>query len=67
MNKATSASRTAASVCWRIRPGKRIGVFILEAGGVHHPELEVEQLALALAPVAGHAGTVVDQRDALAD
>ena len=66
-NKAASASRTAASVCWRIRPGQRLRVFVLEAGGVDHPEFEPEQARLALAPVAGYARPVVDQRQALAD
>ncbi len=48
-------------------PGQRLGVFILEPRSVHHPKLEAQQLALAFAPVAGHAGAVVDQCDALAD
>ena len=47
--------------------GQRVRVLVLEAGGVDHPELEPEQLRLALAPVAGHARPVVDQRQALAD
>ena len=67
MNRATSASRTAASVCWRIRPGSAVRVLVLEPGGVDHPELEPEQARLALAAVAGHAGPVVDQRQPLAD
>ena len=66
-NKAASDSRTAASVCARMRPGRLCGVLVLEAGGVHHPEGQVEQLRLALAPVAGDARQVVDQRDAPAD
>ena len=48
-------------------PGQAGGVVILEPGGIHHPEFEPEQLALALAPVAGHAGAIIDQRQALAD
>ena len=47
--------------------GKRLRVLVLEARGVDHPELESEQVRLALAPVAGDAGAVVDQRQALAD
>ena len=47
--------------------GQRGGVDVLEAGGVHDAEFEPEQLPLALAAVARHAGAIVDQRDALAD
>ena len=66
MNSATSASRTAASVCWRIRPGQRLCILVLETGSIDHPEVEAEQLRLAFAPVAGDAGTVIDEREALA-
>ena len=47
--------------------GQARRVLVLEPGGVHHPEFQAEQLPFALAPVAGHAGPVVDQREALAD
>ena len=66
-NRAASASRTAAMVCARIRPGRVCGILVLVAGGVDHPEVEPEQARLALAPVAGHARPVVDQRQLLAD
>ena len=47
------------------RQGLRI--LVLETGGVDHAEVEAEQLRFALAAVAGDAGPVVDQRQALAD
>jgi hypothetical protein len=47
--------------------GQRIGVFILIARGIDDPEVEPEQVRLALAPVAGHAGAIVDQRQPPAD
>ena len=67
MNKAASASRTAASVCCAHPAGQRVRVLILEARGVDHPELEPEQVGFAFAPVARHSRPVVDQRQALAD
>ena len=48
-------------------PGERGGIDLLEPGGVHDPELEPEQVPLALAAVAGDPGAIVDQRHALAD
>ena len=47
--------------------GQAMRVLVLEARRVDHPEVEPEQLRLALAPVASHARPVVDQREALAD
>ena len=67
MNNAASASRTAASVCCAHPAGQGVRILVLEPGGVDHPEVEPEQVRLALAPVARHAGPVVDQREALAD
>ena len=32
-------------VCARIRPGRRLGILVLIAGGVDHPEFEAEQAA----------------------
>ena len=40
---------------------------VLVAGGVENAEGEVRDAALGLAPVAGHAGRVVHQRDLAAD
>ena len=48
-------------------PGQGLRVLVLIAGGVDHPEFEPEQARLALAPVAGHARPVVDERQLLAD
>ncbi len=47
------------------REGRR--GFVLEAGGVDQPEIEAKQPRLGLAPVAGHPGLIVDQREALPD
>ena len=47
--------------------GQRLRILVLVAGGIDHPEFQPEQARLALAPVAGHAGPVVDQRQLLAD
>ena len=47
--------------------GQGLGILVLVAGGVDDPEFEAEQGRLALAPVAGHAGPVVDQRQLPAD
>jgi hypothetical protein len=44
---------------------RRLG--LLEPGGIDHREAQVEQPRLALAPVAGHARLLGDQRQALAD
>ena len=66
-NSAASASRTAASVCCAHPARKRVRILILKPRRVDHPEVEPEQLGVALAPVASHAGPVVDQRQALAD
>ena len=43
-----------------------IGILVLVAGGVDHPEFEPEQIGLALAPVAGHARAIVDEREPFA-
>ena len=67
MNSATSASRTAASVCGAHPAGQRLRILVLKPGRVDHPELEAEQLGFAFAPVARYTGTVIDQRKPLAD
>ena len=47
--------------------GQAVGVLIFITGGVDDGEVEAEQMRLALTPVAGDAGLVVDQRELLAD
>ena len=51
----------------RIRPARLSGRGVVEAGGVDGGELEVAEPRLALAPVAGDARAVVDQRQPPAD
>ena len=46
---------------------QRLRVLILIAGGVDDGEVQAQQMRLPLAPVAGHAGLVVHQRQLLAD
>jgi len=53
MNRATSQFSTAA--------------WVLIAGSVDDGEVEAQKMSLALAPVAGDAGLVIDQRQLLAD
>jgi hypothetical protein len=48
-------------------PGKGLRVLVFVAGGIDDAELEPEQVRVALAPIAGHARPVVDQRQLLAD
>ena len=47
--------------------GERRGIALLEAGGVDDGEFEVGQTRFALAPIAGHARLVVDQRELAPD
>src|SRR5690606_24613053 len=44
-----------------------LGVLVLPAGGVDCLEFEPQQAGVTQAPVARHAGPVVDQRQLLAD
>ena len=48
-------------------PGERLAVAFFEPGGVDDGEGEIAEPRLALAPVARHAGLIVDQRQLLAD
>ena len=47
--------------------GKRLGRRLFEPGGVDQPEVEIGDMPLALAAVAGHPGQIVDQRQLAAD
>ena len=47
--------------------GEALGVGLFEARGVDDGEVQIAEPGLALAPVAGDAGQVVDQRQAPAD
>ena len=44
-------------------PGKRLGIAFLEPRRVDHREGEIQQPPFALAPVAGDARLIVDQRE----
>ena len=62
MKKMRSASPIAISVWARMRPCKRVGRRILEAGGVDDVEIEIVEPGRMHAPVARDARRVVDQR-----
>ena len=48
-------------------PGERLAIALFEPGGVDDRECEIAEPRVALAPVARHAGRVVDQRELAAD
>ncbi len=48
-------------------PRQGRGVVLLETGGVDYAEIHADEMALALAAIARHAGRVIDQREFLAD
>ena len=67
MNRQTSASSIARSVS-APHPARQAGVGrLLETGGVETVKRSGPSRAVALAPVARHAGLVVDQRQPPAD
>jgi hypothetical protein len=47
--------------------GEAVGRGGLQAGGINHREVEIAEPRRAFAAVAGDAGQVIDQRQALAD
>ena len=67
MNSTTSQSCKRRLGLRAHAAGKRGGVALLQPRRVDDGEGEVAERRLALAPVAGHAGLVVDQRELAAD
>ena len=66
-NMSASASPIAVSVCSCIRAVERSLRAFVESRRVDHGETEIAEPGFALAPVAGDAWRVVDQRQLLSD
>ena len=66
-SSATSARSSERSVCARMRPARRVRRRFLEAGRVDQAEVEIGDMALALAAVASDARQIIDERQPPAD